>query len=258
MSVLPIRQSVLPIKEGDKQMTTSPQAGKAVALAAIVCAVTFTPIATALADNLAKTCPVSEKVRGHENTEWQIAYAYHLIDGRKDLPRVLLVGDSICNGYQRDVCGLLNGKVNVSYWVSSYCVTSPNYLKSLALQLEEAKFAVVHFNNGLHSLQTPTDAYERGVRAALELIRRKQPDARIVWCSSTPLKNAEKTAKVKELNAAAAKVVAGLGGIATNDLFALLAPLDRRANWTDMYHHTAATRKKEAKQVADAVLSVTR
>ena len=230
--------------------------GRAVALAVAAASTVFMPIAgPALADDLAQTCPVSEKVRGHENTEWQIAYAYHLTDANKGLPRVLLVGDSICNGYQGDVRSFLNGKVNVSYWVSSYCVTSPNYLKMLDLQLEEAKFDVIHFNNGLHSLQTPTEAYEKGMCAALELIRRKQPGAKIVWCSSTPLKDAEKTAKVKKLNAAAAKVVARLGGIATNDLFALLDPLDRNKNWTDTFHHNRETRRKEARKVADGVLS---
>lgn len=37
---------------------------------------------------------------------------------------VALVGDSICNGYQAGVRELLKGKMNVSYWISSYCVTS--------------------------------------------------------------------------------------------------------------------------------------
>jgi hypothetical protein len=236
--------------------TAKAQRGRAVVFAAIVVSIAFISIAgTVFVDDLAKKSPVSEKVRGHENTEWQIAYAYHLTDASKGLPRVLLVGDSICNGYQIEVCRLLNGKVNVSYWVSSYCVTSPNYLKSLELQLEEAKYDVVHFNNGLHSLQTPTEAYEKSFRAALELIRRKQPGAKIVWCSSTPLKDARMTAKAKELNEAAAKVVASLGGIATNDLFALLDPLDREQNWSDTYHHKAPVRKKEAEQVAASVMA---
>ena len=208
--------------------------------------------------NGVEKCPVFENVRGHENVEWQIAYAFHLTDGKKNLSRVLLVGDSICNGYQGEVCRILDGKMNVSYWISSYCVTSPNYMKFLSLYLDEAKYDVVHFNNGLHSLQTPTDAYAKGIRAALELVRRKQPKAKIVWCSSTPLKDATKTAKAKELNAAAARVVSEIGGIATNDLFALLDPLDREANWRDVFHHKKETCKMEAKQVADAVLGASR
>ena len=129
-------------------------------------------------------CPVSANVRGHENIEWSISYAYGLTDATRDLPRVLLIGDSICNGYQEGVRERLKGKMNVTYWISSYCATSPAYLPLLSIYLDEAKYDVIHFNNGLHSLETPTDAWAKGFKAALELVRKKQPDAKIVWCSS--------------------------------------------------------------------------
>ena len=200
-------------------------------------------------------CPVSANMRGHENTEWSIYYGYHLTDQNRHLPRVLLVGDSICNGYQRGVAQILEGKMNVSYWVSSYCVTRPGYLKRLALCLDEAKYDVIHFNNGLHSLGTPTDNWAKGLEAALRLIREKQPSARIIWTTSTPLKDAKRTAKARALNAAAADVVKRLGGITTDDLFALLDPLDREQNWSDTYHHKAPVCKKEAEQVAASVMA---
>ena len=104
-------------------------------------------------------CPVSANVRGHENIEWSRSYAYGLTDATRNLPRVLLIGDSICNGYQEGVRKRLKGKMNVTYWVSSYCVTSPAYLPLLTIYLNEAKYDVIHFNNGLHSLGTPTDAW---------------------------------------------------------------------------------------------------
>ena len=140
-------------------------------------------------------CPVSANVRGHENTEWSTYYGYHLTDKDRGLPRVLLVGDSICNGYKAGVVRILAGKMNVSYWISSYCVTSPGYLKRFELCLDEAKYDVIHFNNGLHSLGTPTDAWAKGLEAALRLIREKQPSARIVWATSTPFKDPGRTAK---------------------------------------------------------------
>ena len=201
------------------------------------------------------SCPVSTNVRGHENIEWSKAYAYGLTDETKDLPRVLLVGDSICNGYQEGVRERLKGKVNVSYWVSSYCATSAAYLPLLTIYLDEAKYDVIHFNNGLHSLATPTDAWAKDFKAALELIRRKQPAAKIVWCTSTPLADETKTAKSRELNAAGAKVVAELGGIATNDLFALCDPLDRATNWSDVYHFRTEAKARQADQVATSVIA---
>ena len=73
-----------------------------------------------------------------------------LTDDTKDLPRVLLVGDSICNGYQAAVRDRLKGKVNVSYWVSSYCVTSPAYLPLLSVYLDEAKYVRIYNNAKPH------------------------------------------------------------------------------------------------------------
>ena len=62
-----------------------------------------------------KETSVSENLRGHENIEWSISYAFGLTDETRHLPRVLLVGDSICNGYQEKVRELLKGRMNVTY-----------------------------------------------------------------------------------------------------------------------------------------------
>ena len=133
------------------------QARKAINRYAACVAVGLAAFCALSADRPDGGCPVSMNLRGHENTEWSQSYAYHLVDGRKNLPRVLLVGDSIVNGYQGEARRLLEAKgVNVTYWISSYCVTSPHYLTFLGIYLDEAKYDVIHFNNGLHSLDTPT------------------------------------------------------------------------------------------------------
>ena len=201
--------------------------------------------------------PVSKNIRGHENTEWENGRAFHMTDSLKNLPRVFIVGDSISGGYRDFVKDALEGRVNVSWWSSSYCVTSPSYLKFLDIYLDETKYDVIHINNGLHSLGTPTGDYARELEAALRLIRRKQPQAKIIWATSTPLNGRApvRAKKVVELNAAAADVVARVGGIATDDLFALLDPLDRATNWGDEFHHKVETRKITAKKVTDAILA---
>jgi len=227
-----------------KRLVASVVVGGAVVSALVCCG----------AADLAETCPVGPNVRGHENVEWSIGYGYHLTDEKKDLPRVLLVGDSICNGYQGFVQKFLAGRVNVSFWVSSYCVTSPGYLKLLDFYLSEAKYDVVHFNNGLHTpRKTSPEVWGQALEAALKLVRARQPQAKVVWTTSTPLKDAERTKYVRELNAAAATVVARLGGIATDDLFALLDPLDREKNWADMFHHREPVRMAAGRQVAASV-----
>jgi hypothetical protein len=121
--------------------------------------------------------------------------------------------------------------------------------------LDADDYAVVHFNNGLHSLEDDTTEWAAALEKALLLVRAKRPSAKIVWATSTPLKDPGKTAKATELNAAGAEVVARLGGIATDDLFALLDPLDRETFWSDVFHHTPEARSMEARQVADCVLA---
>ena len=194
--------------------------------------------------------PVSDNLRGHENIEWSTSYAFGLTDATRKQPRVLLVGDSICGGYKDGVRDELKGKMNVSYWISSYCVTSPGYLRLLSFYLDETEYAVVHFNNGLHSLLTPSEDWEKGFRAALALIRLKQPKARIVWTTSTPLKDAAKTEKVRALNAIAKKVIAEMGDILVDDLFALMDPLDRETNWSDTYHYKPEAISLQVNQVS--------
>ena len=200
-------------------------------------------------------CPVAENKGGRENIEWSMYYAFGLTDATKNLPRVLLVGDSICNFYQTDVRERLKGKANVTFWVSSYCVTRPEYKRHLLFALDDAKYDVIHFNNGLHSLKTPIDVWTNALKTTLALIREKQPQAKIVWCTSTPLTDADKTAKCRELNAAAAKVVAEFGVSATDDLFALCDLLDRKENWMDGCHFKPAAVAKQADQVSALVLS---
>lgn len=198
--------------------------------------------------------PVFENVRGHENIEWSGAYAFNLTDGKKDLPRVLLVGDSICVAYQEPLRNLLDGKMTVSYWVSSYCLTSPGYLQQLSFYLDEAKYSVVHFNNGCHSFSAKGEDWEKGLRAAFKMIRIKQPQAKIIWATTTPNKDANNNAKVVALNAIAAKVVADTKGIAVDDLFALMNPLDRALYWKDNYHFTTEAVNMQARQIADVCL----
>lgn len=217
-------------------------------------AMAFTVFSLGIAIAQDDGCPVGVKNGGHENVEWSVAYGYHLTDELRDLPRVLLVGDSICKGYQEGVRKILDGKVNVSYWISSYCATSPSYLRLLEFYLDESTYDVIHINNGLHSLNASAVEHARGLRAAIELIRRKQPGARIIWASSTPLKDPVRTAKVRELNAEDSKAISQVGGIRRNDLFSLLDPEDREANWSDVFHHKPCLKEKEAAWVSSAIL----
>lgn len=191
--------------------------------------------------------------RAREATEWDTAYWYNATDNK--LPRILLLGDSICNGYQSSVRDALAGVAYVSFWATSKCTSDRSYLKQLAYILEEYDYSVIHFNNGLHSLTSDRVEWETGLRNALKLIKEKGKGAKVIWATSTPLKDPALTEKARELNTIAARVMKE-EGIPTNDLFALMDPLDRNKIWTDTYHYNADGRKLQATQVSEHIRAV--
>ena len=185
-----------------------------------------------------------------EATEWITSYAYNANDTK--LPRVLLIGDSICNGYSGDVCKELAGTAFVTFYASSKCVCDKSYLRSLAFFLDESDYAVIHFNNGLHSLSSNRQDWETCLRASIKLIKEKGKGAKIIWANSTPLKDPTLTEKAQELNAIAARVMAE-EGVPTDDLFALMNPLDRATHWSDTFHFKGEAKKIQAKAIGDCV-----
>lgn len=200
-------------------------------------------------------CPISENIAGFEDIEWDVAYAFNLTKKEfKDLPRILLVGDSICNGYQTCVRNKTNGIINVSFWASSKTVCNPDYLAEFALRLEMTPLDIVHFNNGLHSTRLTDEQYAKGLEDAFDLIETKCPKAKIVWVSSTPYENPERNKRVIELNAIAA-AIAKRRGYQINDLYTTAANLDVSPKWADGVHFLPPTVEVLAQQVADVAIA---
>ena len=146
-------------------------------------------------------------------------------------PRVLLIGDSILNGYLGAVKTALKGKAYVDAWVNPYC-QSENYNRILANVLTNGPYDVVHFNMGLHGWQKDRikdGTFEPLTKAYVEVIRAKLPKAKIIWASSTPVTVKNKPTEldqeinsiIVEHNRMAAKVM-GEMNVPVNDFYALL------------------------------------
>ena len=123
--------------------------------------------------------------RTKEGIEWSMNYAYNAPDDSS--PRVFLIGDSICYGYQDAVRKNLEGRVNVTYWASSKCVTDPMYLRHLDFFMDQNKYDLITFNNGLHSLHTDRAEWEAAYRNVVDYLHAKAPNAKISITLCTPL-----------------------------------------------------------------------
>ncbi len=191
--------------------------------------------------------------RVREQIEWSITYAYNATDTA--LPRVLLIGDSICKAYEGCVRDLLEGKMNVSFWASSKCVTDPDYFRELDFILDARKYDTVTFNNGLHSLFTDKNEWERAYASAVDFISAKLPEATLSLVLSTPLADGKLTEISAALNETVRKIAAAKG-LPVIDLFSPMDRLDRDKYWTDPFHFRPEAVKMQAEIIASRVTAL--
>jgi hypothetical protein len=175
-----------------------------------------------------------------------------------NLPRVLLIGDSITRAYYPDVAKQLAGKAEVSRLATSSSVGDPALIKQLRAILSENRFDVIHFNNGMHGWNYTEAEYRQYFPEFVGAIRELAPKARLVWATTTPVRQKgavatldPKTERVKARNAIAAEYLAK-SGVPTDDLFHLVENHPEYYK-DDGVHFNAPGSAAQAAQVAAAV-----
>ena len=187
-----------------------------------------------------------------------------------DLPKVLLIGDSISIGYTLPVRDRLAGKANV-FRPAGNCGATIRGLELLDDWLGDHEWSVVHFNFGLHDLKyvddagqmadppesgtqfVPIEDYEKNLDRIVTRLERT--GARLIWCKTTPVPagaSGRIEADAARYNEAAARV-ARSHNLAVDDLYAFaLSRLDviqRPAN----VHFTDEGSAVLAGQVVEAI-----
>ncbi|MFN0102324.1 MAG: SGNH/GDSL hydrolase family protein [Bryobacteraceae bacterium] len=108
------------------------------------------------------------------------------------LPPVLIIGDSISNGYTPVVTTLLAGKADVKHHAGNAAHTNSGVAK-LDGWLGAENWKVITFNFGLHDLkimengqhQVSVEQYERNLQTIAE--RLKKTGARLLYVTTTPV-----------------------------------------------------------------------
>ena len=177
-------------------------------------------------------------------------------------PRVLLIGDSILNGYVKQVTAALDGRAYVDAWVNPYA-QSPYLNQLLAEVLAQGPYDVVHFNMGLHGWQKgriKDGTFEPLTKQYVEVLREKLPKAKIIWASSTPVTvkgrptelDPEINNVIVEHNRMAAAVMKEMK-VPVNDFHSLLAT---KLEWArgDQFHWKTEAYQLLAETVTQSVL----
>ena len=118
-----------------------------------------------------------------ETFEWIQSWCDHA--DKNDLPRVLLVGDSITRAYREKVGELLRGKYYVDYIATSYAIDQPIYVNLITAFAKDSDYALIYFNHGLHGLHMTDRVYGEGVEKLLADIGKGK---KVVLATSTLVK----------------------------------------------------------------------
>jgi acyl-CoA thioesterase-1 len=194
------------------------------------------------------------------------------VEDAPNLPRVLLIGDSISIGYTVPVRKLLEGKANVHRPLTN-CGPTTNGLAGLDGWLGDKSWDVIHFNWGLHDLkyiaadssnladpkspnsrqQVPPAQYEQNLR---ELVQRlKKTGATLIWCSTTPVPEgaqgrvADDAVKYNEI----AERIMREENIAIDDLHAFAQPKLKEIQLSKNVHFTGPGSEQLAAEVAKSI-----
>ena len=130
--------------------------------------------------------------------------AFAKVEDVKELPRVLLIGDSISIGYTAHVREMLKGVANVHRPMTN-CGPTTRGIENIDAWLGDGNWDVIHFNWGLHDLkymgpngenladpndptsrpQVPIGEYAIHLEALID--RMKQTGATLIWRTTTPV-----------------------------------------------------------------------
>ena len=178
-----------------------------------------------------------------------------------NLPRVLVIGDSISIGYTPPATKLLAGKANIHHNPGNAADTVTG-VKNIKTWLGESKWDVIHFNFGLHDIklgtgnhQVPIDAYEKNLREMVKSL--KATNAKLIWASTTPVPAGKtnpprKNEDVIAYNAVAKKIM-DENGVTVNDLYAFALPQLEKIQQPVNVHFSGKGSEALAERVAAAI-----
>lgn len=179
-------------------------------------------------------------------------------NGPKDLPQILIIGDSISRGYFPFVQEKLQGIAQV-HCIPDNARTTDYGLNRIDEWLLNQNYDIIHFNWGLWDLRRDSigisvEEYRENLDKLVK--RLKQTGAELIWATTTPVPDGAKVRNngdVIEYNAVAQRIM-DFHEISTNDLYSFVQGRPREEQRPRNVHFTEQGSRALAKQVVEVIL----
>ncbi len=197
---------------------------------------------------------------------------------RKDLPNVLILGDSISIGYTETVQSILEGKANVFRPMKEdgkpwNCQGTTYGIKHIDAWLSVSEWDVIHFNFGLHDLkhidpetgrnstnpdhpqQAGLKEYKKNLEEIVEKL--KATNAKLIFGTTTPFPDKpegplRRSDQAEKYNKVALKIMKK-NDILINDLYGYVLPRMEALQRPNNVHFTRQGSEHLAEKVANEI-----
>jgi hypothetical protein len=190
-----------------------------------------------------------------ETIEWTWAAKPETPD--PTLPNILFLGDSITRGYYPAAAKLLTGQANCYLFATSASSGDPRLIKQVKeyFAMMRLKFAIIHFNNGMHGWKYTETEYAAGLPSLVETLHQSSAASRLVWANTTPVRNGDPTGasnpRIEDRNARALAIMSHTH-VAIDDQYSLMAAHDDLHSGA--VHYTAMGSEVQAQQVTNILM----
>ena len=194
-----------------------------------------------------------------ENHDWSSIWIENA--NQSQLPRLLLVGDSITDGYYSRVQTELSDQYYLGRYTTSKFLGNPDFQQELITILDRYQFEIIQVNNGLHGWDYTINEYRESLEDLSDLLVKHAPDATIIWCMTTPVRLEGNLDYLGPLNDVvvsrnqSAKMVMEARGFLITDLYSLSLPHPEYYR-PDGFHFNEQGQTAQAELIISSILQI--
>jgi hypothetical protein len=133
----------------------------------------------------------------NETIEWTHSWMVNTND--KQLPRVLIIGDSHVEGYFKFIDENLKSIANCCRFTTSKSLGDPILIDQLELFFKQYDFDIICFNNGLHGKTYSIEEYGKYIPIVYEHLKDHSKKA-IIWVNTTATRKPGNLNELSECN----------------------------------------------------------
>jgi hypothetical protein len=128
---------------------------------------------------------------------------YPALEKNDSLKNVLLIGDSVMNGFRQLVIDSLKKTANVDCWLTPKHLNSEHLFADLQNVVSSKHYDVIQFNIGLHGWpqgRIKDDEYVPLLEKYVQTLIENSKGTKLIWASTTPVTEQDKAELNEEIN----------------------------------------------------------